>query len=317
MKPTLSVMVGVLLAALSLSAADDNPQAAKPAQTPKAAAPGNAQAANTKEFQAAADAFSAAFAKGDAAAIAEMFAEEGEAVDAQGAAIQGRKALAEHYAARFASGPGDTLAVTVDAVSFLAPGVATETGRTRLLVPESGTEESGNFAAILVKRDNRWLIASLREKTERELSHHDRLKELEWLVGDWVEETEEAVVFTSIAWSDNGNYLLRQFDVRVQGKAAVTGSQRIGWDPLTKQIKSWVFDSEGGYGEGLWMRSGNHWVSKTTGVRPDGHTTTATQVLTYVNKDTLRWKSIDRTLGAEIRHDIDEIIMVRKPPKPQ
>jgi hypothetical protein len=161
------------------------------------------------------------------------------------------------------------------------------------------------------------LIASLRETPEQQVSHHEHLKELEWLVGDWVEETDEAVVLTSVAWSENGNFLVRTFDVRVQGKPAVTGSQRIGWDPLTKQIKSWVFDSEGGYGDGLWMRNGNHWVIKTTGVRPEGRTTTATQVLTYVNKDTLRWKSIDRTLGAEIRHDIDEIVMVKKPPKPQ
>ena len=75
------------------------------------------------------------------------------------------------------------------------------------------------------------------------------------------------------------NFLLRSFDVRVKGKPALTGTQRIGWDPLTKQIKSWVFDSTGGYGEGLWMRQGDQWVIKATGVRPSGRTTTATQVL--------------------------------------
>ena len=50
----------------------------------------------------------------------------------------------------------------------------------------------------------------------------------------------------------------------------MTVTQRIGWDPLTKQIKSWVFDSEGGYGDGLWTRKGNQWVIKSTGVLPDG-----------------------------------------------
>ena len=150
-----------------------------------------------------------------------------------------------------------------------------------------------------------------------EVTHQERLKEIEWLVGDWVEETPDAVVTTSVAWADNNNFLLRSFDVRVKGKPALTGTQRIGWDPLTRQIKSWVFDSHGGYGEGLWTRAGNQWVIKATGVRPDGRTATATQVLTFVNKDTLRWKSIDRTLGDEIVQEIDEIVMVRKPPKPQ
>ena len=125
------------------------------------------------------------------------------------------------------------------------------------------------------------------------------------------------MVFTSVGWSDNKNFLVRSFDVRVKGKPALTGSQRIGWDPLTRQIKSWVFDSNGGHGEGLWTRSGDQWVIKATGVRPDGRTVTATQVLTFVNKDNLRWKSIDRTLGSEIAHDIDEIVMVRKPPQPK
>ena len=30
----------------------------------------------------------------------------------------------------------------------------------------------------------------------------------------------------------------------------MTISERIGWDPLSRQIKSWVFDSRGGYGDG-------------------------------------------------------------------
>ena len=44
----------------------------------------------------------------------------------------------------------------------------------------------------------RWLVASIRELPDKDLSHHERLKELEWLVGDWVEETEDAVVATSV-----------------------------------------------------------------------------------------------------------------------
>ncbi len=124
-------------------------------------------------------------------------------------------------------------------------------------------------------------------------------------------------MLTSVAWSDNKNFLIRTFDVRVKGKPALTGSQRIGWDPLTKQIKSWVFDDQGGYGEGLWMRAGDQWVIKATGVRPEGRTATATQVLTYVDNDHLKWKSIDRTRGDEVVEEIDEIVMVRKPPQPR
>ncbi|MGP0065280.1 MAG: SgcJ/EcaC family oxidoreductase [Isosphaeraceae bacterium] len=279
-------------------------------------APAN-HAEEERAIRASDEAFAEAFRKKDAKAIADLYTDDGEAVGLDGTTIQGRAALEEHYAARFAETPDEKLESTIESIKFLAPGIARETGRTRSVTTDGGTATTGRYTVIRIKRDGRWLIAGVRELADTEISHYERLKELEWLVGDWVEETEEALVFTSVAWADDKNFLLRTFDVRVKGKPALTGTQRIGWDPLTKQIKSWVFDSRGGYGDGLWMRSGNQWVVKATGVRPDGRTATATQVLTYVNKDTLRWKSIDRTVGDEIVGEIDEVVMVRKPPQPK
>jgi len=282
---------------------------------PSADAKGRAD--DEKAIRESVTAFTAAFQKGDAKAIAALFTEDGEAVDAEGGTIQGRESIAEHYGARFAGSSGDKLETAVESIKFLAPGVARETGVTQHTPSGGSSPTSRRYTAIHVKQGGSWLVASLRELLDKEVSHHERLKELDWLVGDWVEESEDAVVTTSVAWADNDNFLLRSFDVRVKGKPALSGTQRIGWDPLTEQIKSWVFDSRGGYGEGLWMRSSNQWVIKASGVRPDGRTATATQVLTFVNKDTLRWKSIDRTLGEEIVPEIDEITMVRKPPQPK
>ena len=197
-----------------------------------------------------------------------LFSEDGEAIDSEGGTIQGRTALASHYAARLADAPGDKLETAVETIAFLAPGVARVTGRTRETSSSGSAPAAARYAGIYVKRDGRWLLASVREISDKELTPHQHLADLEWLVGDWVEETDEAVVNTSVAWTDNGNFLLRSFGVRVKGKPALTGTQRIGWDPLTKQLKSWVFDSNGGYGEGLWMRQGDQWVIKATGVRP-------------------------------------------------
>ncbi len=270
-----------------------------------------------KSLRASIAAFALAFNKGDSKALAALFTDDGEALDAEGNAIQGRANLEQHYAGRLAANPGDRLETTLGSISFLAPGVARETGATRVVPANGDPAESGRYSAIHVKRDGAWLIASVREIPSLELGSHEHLKELEWLVGDWVEETDQAVVLTSVAWVDDKNYLLRTFDVRVKGKPALTGSQRIGWDPLTKQIKSWVFDSRGSYGDGLWTRSGNQWLVKASGVRADGRTTSATQILTYVNHDTMRWKSIDRTVGDQISEDIDEIVMVRRPPQPR
>jgi uncharacterized protein (TIGR02246 family) len=315
MKRTFSAL---LVGALTLCAAGRSQEVRREGAPAGGAGAGQSAVRSDDEgaIRSTIDAFAQAFRQGDSKAIAGLFAEDGEAVDAEGNAIQGRRELEEHYAARMAGAQGDKLDVTVETIARLAPGIVRVTGRTQVTPSDGSAPATARFAGIAIQRDGRWLLASVREIPDKELSAHEHLKELEWLVGDWVEESEDAVVETAVAWSDNGNFLLRSFDVRVKGRPALTGTQRIGWDPLTKQLKSWVFDSNGGYGDGLWMRQGDQWIIKATGVRSDGRVATATQVLTYVNKDTLRWKSIDRTLGSDISGDIDEIVMVRKPPRP-
>ena len=89
-------------------------------------------------------------------------------------------------------------------------------------------------------------------------------------------------------------------------------ADRLG--PLTKQIKSWVFDSDGGYGDALWTRNGNQWIIKSTGVLPDGRIATATNVLTRTGPNTARWASTQRTVGGQLIPDHRESVMVRRPP---
>ena len=263
------------------------------------------------------DAFIRAFDKADARAIAAMFTEQGEAIDVGGEAIRGRASLEKHYAERLAASPGEKIETSVELIHFLAPGLARQDGRTKLIPAEGGTPTQARYTATLLKDRDRWLIASIRELEEPTPTAHERLRELEWLVGDWVEETGGVLITTSVAWSEDGNFLLRSFEVRVAGQSDLKGTQRIGWDPLTGQIKSWVFDSKGGHGEGHWSRNGDRWVIKSTGVHPDGHTTSATQTLTRIKKDRLLWTSTERTLGGETEDDVVEFLMVRKPPEPK
>ena len=74
------------------------------------------------------------------------------------------------------------------------------------------------------------------------------------------------------SWSD--------FKVQIGGRPAMTGSQRIGWDPLAESTPSWVFDSSGGVAEGVWTRNDNQWIIKTTGVTHEGKPALATNILT-------------------------------------
>ncbi|HEX3727048.1 MAG TPA: DUF4440 domain-containing protein, partial [Pirellulales bacterium] len=110
--------------------------------------------------------------------------------------------------------------------------------------------------------------------------------------------------------------LLSEFTIQVAGHAVMKGSQRIGWDPLAKMLRSWVFDSEGGFSGGVYTRDGDRWIIKMTGVTHDGKPASATNVITRVDKDRMMWQSRDRMVGDEAMSDIDEVPVVRKPPKP-
>src|SRR5262245_48138324 len=96
------------------------------------------------------------------------------------------------------------------------------------------------------------------------------MREMDWLVGVWVREGKDSSVHRQVNPALNKAFLLMEYEVKRKQGAGSKVIQLVGWDPLTEQIKSWVFDDQGGYGEALWARSGNSWSSDSTGVLPEG-----------------------------------------------
>jgi hypothetical protein len=155
----------------------------------------------------------------------------------------------------------------------------------------------------------------VRDEAVAAISNHDRLRPLEWLVGEWVDEIRAGRVKTSCRWSDDGNFLLQDMEVHIAGVSAMRVTQRIGWDPLAKRIRSWVFDSEGGFGEGHWTLTADGWVIKSTAVQSDGTTASATNFLVPLSRDANVWRSVDRVMGDAEAPTI-EVRVVRQPPEP-
>jgi uncharacterized protein (TIGR02246 family) len=292
-------------------------QDGKPAaQVPAQPATGEAKLSLEEQAVRQADgAFMEDYNKGDAKALAARFTEQAEIVTSDGLRIRGRDQIGERLAQTFAANPGAKLEIAADSIEFLSPDVAKEEGRT--VVTQAGQAvETLKHTALFVKRDGRWLISSCREESDPQLTPHQRLKELEWMTGDWVDEGQDSHIKVSCRWSEDGNFLLRTFLVHVQGKPALTIHQRVGWDPLAKEFRSWEFDSEGGYGEGKWSRDGNNWVIKHTGVRPEGITASATHIVAPERSGLVRWISTDRVVGDEFKHQDEEAFMVRVAPSP-
>jgi len=138
------------------------------------------------------------------------------------------------------------------------------------------------------------------------------LDELAWMVGTWVDEGENSKITTICSWTNNGYYLTRKFRVTVDGEVDLEGTQMIGWDPIAGQIRSWTFDSAGGFGVGRWMRVGDRWLVRTAFTLAGGERASAINVITYVDQDTFRWQSTNREIGGELLPNIPEVTVVRQ-----
>jgi uncharacterized protein (TIGR02246 family) len=284
------------------------------AKAPSAAEQRNAKSpADEQAIRAIVAAFTKAFDKHDADAIAALFIPEGKMITEDGEVIEGRKAISAAFAEQFTESPKSTITVNVDSIKLIGSDLAIEVGSTRVTHGPGQEPELNRYTAVHVKRDGKWMMALARDEEGPPASGNDRLQPLAWLVGDWIDESPEAVVMTSCKWSADKNFLLQDIQVTTAGKTTMTIQQRIGWDGLQKCIHSWFFDSEGGFGEGLWARDDDSWMIKATGVRNDGSTASATNTITRAGKDAYVWRSADRVLGGSVGSPI-EVRVVRKPP---
>jgi uncharacterized protein (TIGR02246 family) len=273
------------------------------------------QSADESAIRANVAAFVKAYNAGDPKAVAALFSPEAQIIDEDGETTQGRDAIEKRVRGTFAESPQGRIKLNVESIRFIGSALAIETGKSTVTPSPGGTPDVSRYTAVHLKSsDGKWLMGFVRESEETELTNSERLKPLEWLVGDWIDESPDSVVITSCKWSDNKNFLLSDINIRVQGSNAMHLTQRIGWDPLTKQVKSWLFDSDGGYGESFWTRDGDRWLVKATAVRRDGTTASMTNIYTPTGKDSYTWQTTDRVVAGEVLPPM-EIKVVRKPPE--
>jgi len=273
--------------------------------------------ADNEALQANIEEFDKAYNARDAKAITALFTPEAQMIDEDGETAFGREEIEAEFTQLFENQPEGVLLTEVDDLKYIGASLAIENGRT-ILIPSPGeTAIINQYMAVHVKtREGKWLMALTRDIPVETLDHTENLLPLTFLIGDWVDESPEAVVQSHYEWSDGDKFLVGKFTAKIAGQNAFSGTQRIGRDPLGKKIRSWVFDSDGGFQEGVWTQVGDQWLIKYQGVSGSGEVTAGTRVLTMVDADRWRWQSRDRILGNEAIADNPEVEVVRRPPPP-
>jgi len=285
--------------------------------TPPAQSGGPGQQGDQRAIRLVVDAFAKAYNTRDAKALAALFTPDAQIVDEEGNAARGREAIERVFGRVFSKHAKGRIEIAVQSIRFVSPAVAVEEGTSTVTRAPGEPPERSRYMVVHVNQDGRWQMAYARDTSDEAASAESELKQLQWLIGDWVDESPDSLVMTSYRWADGERFLIGQFKVQIAGRPAMTGTHRIGWDPLAKKIRSWVFDSEGGFAEGLWTREGNRWIAKMTGVTREGKAASATNITTRVNKDRMTWESRDRVVGGETTPNIEPVAVVRKPPSPR
>lgn len=267
-------------------------------------------------IRAAGAAFIEAYNARDAKKLATLWSPEAVYVDAvTGEETIGRAAIEKVFAEAFADNQDIKFAAEPKSIDFVSPNVAIIQGTAHVIRPDGESSDS-EFTAVRVKREGKWLLDRVSEIEREKLlpSSYEHLKELEWLIGSWhdADTLPSIEIQTDCEWAKNKNFITRSFAIAIGDRVNKSGMQIIGWDPATKQIRSWVFDSDGGFAEGTWTHKGKQWFVQTAGIQPDGSKATSENIMTVVDDDTFKLESVNREVDGELQPNVAPVLVVRK-----
>jgi len=287
---------------------------------PAAAAAPSPRAADEAAIRAASKAYLEALDQGDTEKLAALWTPDGDIVDAMGNRMVGREAVSLEKVAAAEASSGPQFEIHETSLRFLSDEVAIEDGIVEV-TPDAGQPLTGRFSATWVKHEGTWKLAALREARGGEVSGIEALAELDWMVGDWVVVEDSAgpaaqgrpVIEVSTRWNPSKTFLKRVMTITHSPDAPpLQITQRIGWDPLTETIRSWVFGSDGSHGEASWTRDGRSWVAQARAVMINGSQSTSLNIYTYDGQDRCAWRSIPTHVGSEHVPPVT-MTMIRKP----
>jgi uncharacterized protein (TIGR02246 family) len=301
------IPLALALATWAAAADKDSGDARKPA------AGGRADAA----IRATANAFVRAFNKGDAKAVADLWAPNGTLADDSDQVFKGRKSIEKQYAALFKEHPTARMQVAIKSIEFPTPTTAIEDGVAQVATRDNAPPAASRYTAVHVREDGKWLMASVRETSLAVPSNYFRLQELRWLIGAWERKENGDAVHSRFRWIANKSFIQRDYSVSRDGLLTSSGTQIIGWDPRAEQVRSWSFDSSGGYGTALWSAASEGMHLDSSGVTADGAPTSSKEILIRVpgEDNVLGWRSFDRKVGDMKLPDIPEVVLDRVPEK--
>jgi hypothetical protein len=259
------------------------------------------------------DAMTTLFNAGKVDELTATFVPKGEIIDEDGTVYRGQAEIKSLLTSFFEKFPGAKLTRSTESIRPVGP-VAIEEGTRTITTKDGSVKSQFRYISVWVKNNGGWQLASLRDFTDDPApTAHDHLESVAWLVGDWMNEGVDGKVTITYRWSEDKNFLLGEFTLTTADGKPRKSQQRIGWDPSIGKIRSWLFEADGGFAEGVWTVGENEIIIKSSSVNTDGSAASATMTVNITDKNRYTISGTDRIIGDNHEDDF-EITVVRRPP---
>lgn len=266
------------------------------------------EAADEKVIRAIVQQYQEAYNQQDAAKLTLQWASDATYINpVTGDSAEGKEAIKKLFEDKFAQGKKRHLEVAIKSIEFPNADEAIEKGVMKVTIDDQPAQRIA-YQAKYVRENDKWLVKAIGEiELQNPFSNFEQLKDLAWLVGKWEDIDDNVEISFDNHWDKYKNFLTQQFNMQIYGQDDIEGKQIIAWDPVKKTIRSWVFDSDGGFGEGTWEKVDKSWYSMMHYTLSDGRIGSSKNIYTRVNDGSYTYASVEREVDGEILPDMDPV----------
>lgn len=262
--------------------------------------------------------FTESFNKANGTQIATLLSENASiTLPITGETVRGKKEVVHFFELEFPALKGKKLLFIPKSVEMVSAEKAVVQGVSELVDNGKVVRQKARKVELVKQNGSNgsWFIDAIKEiEVELPPNQFLHLKELEWLVGNWEDRDDNVTIRYNVKWDKFKNFLLQHFKMTVYGVEVMEGQQIIGWDPVAKSFRSWVYDSDGGFGTGVWKKEGSSWHVKLNFVLGDGQQGTATNVYTPRDAKSFTFASIDRKIGKTKVPNLEPVQVLKEEP---
>lgn len=282
-----------LLSALTLSACSPQDSPAK---------------INEKAIRSVIQQYQEAYNQEDATKLAALWASDSTYINpVTGETVEGRESIQKMFKQRFDDGKKRHVDIAVKSLDFPSDVEAVDHSVMKISIDGQPAHQVA-YKADYIKENGQWVVKAISEISLVEpASNYEQLKDLEWLVGRWEDSDDNISITFDTVWDKYKNFITQHFHMKVHEQDDIEGQQIITWDSVKDQIRSWVFDSDGEFGEGTWEKIGDSWYATMRYTMNDGRLATSKNVYTPVDSRSYTFASIEREVDGEILPNLDTV----------